>query len=79
MIAQGARRQQAASGQRGHRLIELFQRLFRGVGPAGDDFVCPNCGCEIRLIHHGDPAKMPKMDMFTCCCGTRMEKEQRGA
>ena len=31
----------------------------------GDDFVCPNCGCEIRLIHHGDPAKMPNMDMFT--------------
>ena len=45
----------------------------------GDDFVCPNCGCEIRLVHHGDPAKMPNMQMFTCCCGTRMEKEQRGA
>ena len=41
----------------------------------GDDFVCPNCGCEIRLIHHGDPAKMPNMQMFTCCCGTKMEKE----
>ena len=40
--------------------------------------VCPNCGCEIRLIHHGDPAKMQNMQMFTCCCGTRMEKEQRG-
>jgi hypothetical protein len=44
----------------------------------GDDFVCPNCGCEIRLIHHGDPAKMPNMRPFTCCCGTQMEKEQRG-
>jgi hypothetical protein len=45
----------------------------------GDDFVCPNCSCEIRLIHHGDPARMPNMDMFICCCGTRMEKEQRPA
>ena len=43
----------------------------------GDDFVCPNCGCEIRLRHHGDPAKMPTMQPFTCCCGTRMQKEQR--
>ena len=43
-----------------------------------DDFVCPNCGCEIRLIHHGDPAKMPNMRPFTCCCGTQMQKEQRG-
>jgi len=23
----------------------------------GDDFVCPNCGCEIRLRHHGDPRR----------------------
>jgi hypothetical protein len=43
----------------------------------GDDFVCPNCGCEIRLRHHGDPAKMRQMTNFTCCCGTRMEKERR--
>jgi hypothetical protein len=43
----------------------------------GDDFVCPNCGCEIRLRHHGDPAKMQKMEAFVCCCGTRMEKEKR--
>jgi hypothetical protein len=43
----------------------------------GDDWVCPNCGCEIRLRHHGDPAKMQRMTDFTCCCGTRMEKEQR--
>ena len=43
----------------------------------GDDFVCPNCGCEIRLRHHGDPTKMRQMTNFTCCCGTRMEKEQR--
>ena len=44
----------------------------------GDDFVCSNCGCEIRLVHHGDPSKMPKKQAFVCCCGTRMEKEQRG-
>jgi hypothetical protein len=44
----------------------------------GDDFVCPNCNCEIRLIHHGDPAKMPNIRPFTCCCGTPMEKEERG-
>ena len=44
----------------------------------GDDFVCPNCGCEIRLRHHGDQAKMQQMTPFTCCCGTPMEKEQRG-
>ncbi len=41
----------------------------------GDDFVCPNCGCEIMLKHHGDPAKMPNMRPFTCCCGTPMEFE----
>ena len=41
----------------------------------GEDFVCPNCSCEIRLIHHGDPAKMQNMQMFTYCCGTKMEKE----
>ncbi len=45
----------------------------------GDDFVCPNCQCEIRLRHHGDPAKMEQMGAFTCCCGTPMEKEQRGS
>ncbi|MFL5641894.1 MAG: hypothetical protein ACJ776_05310 [Chloroflexota bacterium] len=45
----------------------------------GDDFVCPNCSCEIRLRHHGDPAKMQQMRPFTCCCGTPMEKEQRSA
>jgi hypothetical protein len=26
----------------------------------------------------GDPAKMPNMRPFTCCCGTPMEKEERG-
>lgn len=41
----------------------------------GEDFVCPNCGCEIMLKHHGDPEKMPSMQPFTCCCGTRMEAE----
>jgi len=45
----------------------------------GDDFVCPNCGCEIRLRHHGDPAKMQRMTTFTCCCGTPMEKEARSS
>ena len=45
----------------------------------GDDFVCPNCACEIRLRHHGDPAKMQQMTDFICCCGTRMQKEQRPA
>jgi len=43
----------------------------------GDDFVCPNCGCEIRLRHHGDPSRMQRMTAFTCCCGTPMQKEQR--
>jgi hypothetical protein len=41
----------------------------------GDDFVCPNCDCEIMLKHHGDPARMPTMQPFTCCCGTQMQPE----
>ena len=41
----------------------------------GEDFVCPNCGCEIMLKHHGDPAKMERMEAFTCCCGTKMVPE----
>jgi hypothetical protein len=41
----------------------------------GDDFVCPNCGCEIMLKHPGDPAKMQDMRPFTCCCGTQMQPE----
>ncbi|MBA2489750.1 MAG: hypothetical protein ACR2LP_01040 [Candidatus Limnocylindrales bacterium] len=41
----------------------------------GDDFTCPNCGCEIMLKHHGDEAKMQRMQMFTCCCGVTMEFE----
>jgi hypothetical protein len=41
----------------------------------GDDFVCPNCGCEIMLKHHGDPSKMQNMRPFTCCCGTPMQPE----
>jgi hypothetical protein len=44
----------------------------------GDDFVCPNCGCEIRLRHHGDAEKMGSMRPFTCCCGTAMEREKDG-
>jgi hypothetical protein len=43
----------------------------------GDDFVCSNCGCEIRLVHHGDPDKMRQMGPFVCCCGTAMDKEER--
>ncbi|HEX5589724.1 MAG TPA: hypothetical protein VFX65_05500 [Candidatus Limnocylindrales bacterium] len=43
----------------------------------GDDFVCPNCGCEIRLRHHGNPERMHQMRPFTCCCGSPMTKEQR--
>jgi len=42
----------------------------------GDDYVCSNCACEIRVRHVGDPAKMRQMTAFTCCCGTQMEKEQ---
>jgi len=45
----------------------------------GDDFACPNCGSEIRLRHHGDPARMERMDTFICCCGTPMTKEERPA
>jgi DNA-directed RNA polymerase subunit RPC12/RpoP len=41
----------------------------------GEDFVCPNCGCEIMLKHHGDPGRMVNMTQFTCCCGTKMEPE----
>ena len=41
----------------------------------GEDFVCPNCGCEIMLKHHGDPGRMASMSQFTCCCGTKMEPE----
>lgn len=44
----------------------------------GQDFVCPNCNCEIMLKHHGDPAKMPRMQPFTCCCGTQMRPERDG-
>ncbi len=44
----------------------------------GDDFGCPDCGCEIRLRHHGDPARMQRMGPFTCCCGNEMRKEAAG-
>jgi hypothetical protein len=27
------------------------------------------------LKHHGDAAKMPRMQAFTCCCGTGMVPE----
>ena len=45
----------------------------------GEDFVCPTCGCEIMLKHHGDPARMPQMGPFTCCCGTEMRPEHQPA
>ena len=45
----------------------------------GDDFVCPNCNCEIMLKHHGDPDRMPHVVPFTCCCGTAMQPERRTA
>ena len=45
----------------------------------GEDFVCPNCNCEIMLKHHGDPAKMQRMVPFTCCCGTPMQPEHGSA
>jgi hypothetical protein len=45
----------------------------------GDDYVCSNCGCEIRVRHVGDPAKMQNMRPFTCCCGTQMAKEEHSA
>jgi hypothetical protein len=41
----------------------------------GDEFVCPNCGCDLILKQHGDPAKMQEMRPFTCCCGTAMHSE----
>lgn len=41
----------------------------------GDDFVCPNCRCEIMLKHHGDHSRMDEMHMFVCCCGTEMQYE----
>jgi hypothetical protein len=41
----------------------------------GEDFVCSNCGCEIMLKHHGDPARMQQVVPFTCCCGTPMQPE----
>jgi hypothetical protein len=44
----------------------------------GQDFVCPNCNCEIMLKHHGDPTRMRQMVPFTCCCGTPMQPEHPG-
>jgi hypothetical protein len=44
----------------------------------GEDWVCPNCGCEIRVRHAGDPSRMQRTQPVTCCCGTPMEHEQRG-
>ena len=67
-------------GQGGLSMTDMSTPTHHGMEMReGDDFVCPNCGCEIRLRHHGDPAKMQRMEPFVCCCGTRMEKETRTA
>ncbi len=55
----------------GSASTEMFMR-------DGEDFVCPNCNCEITIKHHGDPARMPNMQPFTCCCGTQMQPEHPG-
>ncbi len=44
----------------------------------GDDWTCPNCGCEVRVRHGGAPERMQRTQPVTCCCGTPMQKEQRG-
>ncbi len=44
----------------------------------GDDWVCPNCSCEVRVRHGGDPERMQRVQPVTCCCGTQMRKEERG-
>jgi len=54
---------------------QMTERQGQLTMQEGDDFVCPNCDCEITLTHHGDPARMRDMRPFTCCCGTTMEPE----
>ncbi len=44
----------------------------------GDDWVCPNCGSEVRVRHGGDPERMQRIQPVSCCCGTQMRKEERG-
>jgi hypothetical protein len=60
-------------------LSQAEQKTSKMEMREGDDWVCPNCACEIRLRHHGEPAKMQQMTDFTCCCGTKMHKEQRSS
>ncbi len=44
----------------------------------GEDYVCGNCGCEVRVRHAGDQSKMTSGERtFTCCCGQRMRLERR--
>ncbi len=44
----------------------------------GEDYVCSNCGCEVRVRHAGDQSKMTSgSGTFTCCCGEEMRVEQR--
>jgi predicted RNA-binding Zn-ribbon protein involved in translation (DUF1610 family) len=42
----------------------------------GEDYTCPNCGCEIRVRHAGDPSRAEARDPFTCWCGTPMQQER---
>jgi hypothetical protein len=44
----------------------------------GEDWVCPNCGCEVRVRHAGDPERMQRTQPITCCCGTPMQEEHHG-
>lgn len=44
---------------------------------AGDDYICPNCGCEIHVRHRGEPDRVERPRPFTCYCGTEMLKEPR--
>jgi hypothetical protein len=55
--------------------MDTMQQSDRLEMRDGEDFICSNCGCEIMLKHHGDPARMPNMRPFTCCCGTEMRPE----
>jgi len=45
---------------------------------AGDDFVCPNCGCEIRVRHASEPSRMHMVQAFICRCGVAMAPERHG-
>ena len=40
---------------------------------AGDSFVCPKCGCFIKVIKPS-PLRAHQLKPFVCTCGTRMEQ-----